>query len=72
LTRRALRKLVLRELGLNADTPRAFAGQVMATGRENELMAHPERVVDAYPTQNPFGVPWFVPGLSDPNGNDVL
>lgn len=67
------RRDAFRFLGIDPNVLRLFAGQVHFAGREADLLSLPVDTTHQEPLQDPTtGDFYFMPGVSDPGGDDIL
>lgn len=73
IERESIRRLAAQRLGVDGRSQRIFGSHVLGTGAEAAVMALPVDGEEWAPIQDPAtGALYFIPGLSDPDGDDVV
>jgi hypothetical protein len=70
--RRAQRRMVGNFSGDNLDQPNVWASQVRNAPAYADVLALPPDADNVIDLNDPSGNLYFVPGVSDPSGDDVL
>lgn len=73
LEREAIRRLATQRLGIDGRSQRIFGSHILGAGAEAAILALPVDGEDWEPLQDPdTGALYFVAGISDPGGDDIL
>lgn len=70
--REHLQRMGMERLGVSPSVNRVLAGQVRQIGQEAALLRLPLVTAGRHALTNEDGDPYFIVGISDPNGDDVF